>query len=424
MPHQGSGFSLGRPRPGTPGGGTPLPSGRRLASMVDLNYWFHGDDETYALLVADDPVDLHDDSGNSRVVSQDVPALFATGERTHPVFNFFGNKHYKVTAASQFCTLYAAYRAPYFDGYRRLMQGHNDAVNMDVNFSTGVAGITLYSGSGLGYLYDANTWHLVTAVFNDNNSQLFINGIQVNNGNVGANICDDFVLGGEYNLGAGQFFEGYLADQANFSTIHDDATLTSVMSEMMDFWSIAKPTATSSTATIDDMTPTVLQQISVSTDASITTFSDRTRYQWKADNINIVGATGENYTVQSVDLGKDLRCTVTPVNRWGDGTPRTSDPTAPVVRLDLTQPGSFNAIGGPSSADLTWTEPPDRPLGYDLRWTGDMGADGTRHLNSGDVSTNVGGFNTGENITFWIKTTGDGGGIAESSEASANATAS
>lgn len=389
--------------------------------MTDLNYWFHGDDPVYTLLAADDPVNLHDDSGNNRAVSQESPALYTIGERTHPVLDFFSSHHYRITATSQFCTLYAALRAPYFNGYRRLMQGHNDGVNVDVQSAPENAGVTLYSGSALSVARSLNTWSVITGIFNGVDSFLIINGVTYQQGDLGAHTCDDFVLGGEYNSTPGNWFDGYLADIANFSVVHDDATLTLVLGEIMDFWGITKPTATVSFVTIDNISPTVLQQINASTDVVITTFSDRTRYQWKADNVVIPGATGESYIVQSVDYGKDIRCTVIPANRWGDGVSRTTDATAVVAQLQLQAPGGFASN---SSAELTWTLPTDIPLGFDLRWEGDMASIGTVHLSATTTSWTVPGLNSGESVNFWIKTTGDGGGIAESTEATTSATIS
>ena len=65
-------------------------------------------------------------------------------------------------------------------------------------------------------------------------------------------------------------------------------------------------------------------------------------YQWKRGNVDISGATGSSYTVQSADVGSTITVTVT---RSGNSGSITSDPTAIIVNISLPTPGlAFNLI--------------------------------------------------------------------------------
>jgi hypothetical protein len=55
-----------------------------------------------------------------------------------------------------------------------------------------------------------------------------------------------------------------------------------------------------------------------------------TAYQWKADDVNIAGATSTTYTVVEADKDKRLSCLVTTTDTSGTSVSKSSDPTDPV----------------------------------------------------------------------------------------------
>jgi hypothetical protein len=53
-------------------------------------------------------------------------------------------------------------------------------------------------------------------------------------------------------------------------------------------------------------------------------------YQWKINNVNIAGATGNTYLIEPLDEGSNIKCTVTAGNAGGD-TPADSNTVGPIL---------------------------------------------------------------------------------------------
>jgi hypothetical protein len=79
-----------------------------------------------------------------------------------------------------------------------------------------------------------------------------------------------------------------------------------------------------------------------------------TAYQWKADDVNIAGATSTTYTVIEADKDKRLSCLVTTTDTSGTSVSKSSDPTDPVFS------GTAPEINTVTLAEVT----PDSPDRY------------------------------------------------------------
>jgi hypothetical protein len=79
-----------------------------------------------------------------------------------------------------------------------------------------------------------------------------------------------------------------------------------------------------------------------------------TSYQWKADDVNIAGATSTTYTVIEADKDKRLSCLVTTTDTSGTSVSKSSDPTDPVFS------GSAPEINTVTLTEVT----PDSPDRY------------------------------------------------------------
>ena len=79
-----------------------------------------------------------------------------------------------------------------------------------------------------------------------------------------------------------------------------------------------------------------------------------TAYQWKADDVNIAGATSTTYTVIEADKDKRLSCLVTTTDTSGTSVSKSSDPTDPVFS------GSAPEINTVTLTEVT----PDSPDRY------------------------------------------------------------
>ncbi|NDG31716.1 hypothetical protein EB118_16805, partial [bacterium] len=115
---------------------------------------------------------------------------------------------------------------------------------------------------------------------------------------------------------------------------------------------------------------------------AITSYS----YQWRADGVNISGATSASYTVALADIGKKLSCLVTATNSVGSIGEKTADTitvpnaTAPSNTAGPTISGSFVLNGTVTATTGSWNGTP--PITYTIQWYRSP-ADGSGVLGTG-----------------------------------------
>ena len=130
--------------------------------------------------------------------------------------------------------------------------------------------------------------------------------------------------------------------------------------------------------TVSDSTPDVGQQVSAGNGTWSETSGLSFGYQWTANGTDIVGATGQSYTVTGAEVGKVLRVRVTASKTGFTSGTATSDPTSAVVDPnvpDVTNTG-LPAITGTAKVgqvltvnDGTW-DPADATLTRQWRRNG------------------------------------------------------
>lgn len=98
-------------------------------------------------------------------------------------------------------------------------------------------------------------------------------------------------------------------------------------------------------------------------------------YQWKRDGVAIPRATNSSYTIQTIDAGKVITCSVTNTNAMGSTTANASNPQTipPLTPVNTVAP----VIGGTArvgqvltvTSNGTWTSP--TTVTYTYRWRRD-----------------------------------------------------
>lgn len=68
-------------------------------------------------------------------------------------------------------------------------------------------------------------------------------------------------------------------------------------------------------------------------------------YQWKADGVNISGATANTYLLTASEVGKTLTCSVIAYNALGPGSVALSNSLGPVAAADLVAPTISSPVG-------------------------------------------------------------------------------
>jgi len=96
-------------------------------------------------------------------------------------------------------------------------------------------------------------------------------------------------------------------------------------------------------------------------------------YQWKRNNVNIVGATANNYLLTAVDEGVSIKCTVISSNVNGAGIPTDSNAVIPIPVAEAPANTSAPVVTGTpntgsnlSCTQGTWTG--NSPITYAYQW--------------------------------------------------------
>jgi hypothetical protein len=93
-------------------------------------------------------------------------------------------------------------------------------------------------------------------------------------------------------------------------------------------------------------------------------------YQWKINNVAIAGATSNNYVVQPLDAGSNIKCTVTAGNAGGDTSAdsNTVGPILPAAPVNTGIPFVTGAARVGSTLTTTNGSWANDPTSYTYKW--------------------------------------------------------